>query len=213
MKHYKRWLRNGDPTKRIRGKAKGQPCSVDDCTGEAHARDLCLRHWKRWRKYGDPNGGYFRRYGTAEEAFIARSNPTDSGCIEWTGSTDRHGYGELSVDGKRTGAHRYAWERKHGKANDQLMIDHMCHNPLCVNVDHLRLVTRSENQQNRKGATKLSTTGVRNVYWDPRESKYYVRIRSDGKDYYGSYHDNADDAEAEAIEIRSRVHIVNPMTA
>lgn len=54
-------------------------------------------------------------------------------------------YGEISVHGKRVGAHRYAYESVHGPIPDGLDMDHLCRNPRCVNPDHLEPVTPREN--------------------------------------------------------------------
>ena len=71
-------------------------------------------------------------------------------CIEWTGRIDRRGYGR---EGAKL-AHRAAWERIHGPIPDGLTIDHLCFNPPCVHVGHMRLLTRVENAQNQRKAFK-----------------------------------------------------------
>jgi hypothetical protein len=42
-------------------------------------------------------------------------------------------------------------------------IDHICHNRACVNPQHLRLTTHKQNQENRGGAQRNSSSGVRGV--------------------------------------------------
>lgn len=97
-----------------------------------------------------------RRYATPEEAFEARTEPIvgDPDCLIWTGALDGGGYGRLHVNGRMVPAHRYAWERERGPIPDGLYVDHRCYVRSCVNVDHLRLATPQENQQNRSGARK-----------------------------------------------------------
>ena len=86
----------------------------------------------------------------------ARSQRSENGCIEWTGGRDRYGYGKfnLVVDGRRrqTGAHRAAWLADLGDIPDGLVIDHLCRNRACVNVEHMELVTGAENT--RRGELK-----------------------------------------------------------
>jgi hypothetical protein len=43
-------------------------------------------------------------------------------------------------------AHRVAYERAHGLLPKGLVIDHLCRNKACVNVEHLEAVTQRENQ-------------------------------------------------------------------
>lgn len=63
----------------------------------------------------------------------------NSGCLEWQKSKNNRGYGVIYFDGKLHLAHRAAWLRKHGQWPDSnMVIDHICNNKSCVNVDHLR---------------------------------------------------------------------------
>ena len=50
-KHYRRWLRHGDPTVLLKRPARGIECS--QCPRESKARGMCEKHYKRWRRYGD----------------------------------------------------------------------------------------------------------------------------------------------------------------
>ena len=119
-----------------------------------------------------------------------------SGCWLWLGGT-REGYGAISVKGRTTGAHVVAWQLTHGRpVPPGQMVDHLCHNRRCINPHHLRVVTPSQNQQNRRGASRNSQTGVRNVY--PRRNGYIVKVA--GK-YIGDFQ-NLAEAEAAAVEAR-----------
>lgn len=78
-------------------------------------------------------------------------------CLEWQGSKYRNGYGKLG----RTGimAHRIAYELTKGKIPENMCLDHLCKNRLCINPDHLEIVTLVENvmrgeSQHAKNARK-----------------------------------------------------------
>ena len=79
---------------------------------------------------------------------------TESGCWEWTAGRFKTGYGcfNVVIDGKKRPclAHRIAYEIILGKIPNGCVIDHKCHNPLCVNVNHLRVCTQAENAMNSK---------------------------------------------------------------
>ena len=97
---------------------------------------------ERIRTCPDPEG-WARR-------LVARSSQeTSSGCTEWTGAVDRWGYGKFKVliDGemRQTGAHRAAWLALRGDIPGDLMPDHLCRNPPCIDVRHMELVTNQVN--------------------------------------------------------------------
>lgn len=69
-----------------------------------------------------------------------------SRCWPWLGYVRPNGYGRFMVAaGKPVYAHRFAWERIHGKIPKPLVIDHLCRNRACVNPAHLEVVTQREN--------------------------------------------------------------------
>jgi hypothetical protein len=72
--------------------------------------------------------------------------PQESGCINWTGHTDKYGYGILTFNRKNTKAHRHAWLLAGNVIPDGLLILHKCvKNRACCNVDHLRAGSAKDN--------------------------------------------------------------------
>ena len=155
-------------------------CSVEDCEkGGKIVRGMCDMHYRRWQRHGDPL--VTLTYATPEEAFLARTEPLLwSGCVVWTGATNRKGYGVLGVNGRTVMAHRYAWERERGRIPDGAVLDHTCWERACCNVDHLRLATPAQNTQNRSGA--MPGRGLpRGVY---REGRRYKAVVQSGGQYH-----------------------------
>ena len=83
-----------------------------------------------------------------ERRYIPEPN---SGCWIWVGSTARGGgrgqnlYGRMSTNGKDELAHRIAYMFFKGLIPDNLEIDHVCNNTLCINPDHLQAIPHIEN--------------------------------------------------------------------
>lgn len=79
------------------------------------------------------------------ERFIKRTDR----CWLWTGGKcgESRGlpYGKFKMNGKQWQAHRAAYVLFRGPIPDNLPLDHLCRNTLCVNPDHLDPVTIAEN--------------------------------------------------------------------
>lgn len=173
-------------------------CRVNGCAKPPRTRGLCASHYHRLRRYGDPLGGSARKILDPEEAFLARTEPLIwSDCIIWTGATTGRGYGAIAVDGKQVSAHRYAYEREHGPIPRGALIDHSCWNRSCVNVDHLRLATPSQNVANKSKINAAS--GYRNVYASGK--KWRVVVTRAGERRTGAFTE-LEDAVAAAAEWR-----------
>ena len=76
-----------------------------------------------------------------------------TGCLEWTsfGKQGKWSYGFFRVtrDKPQVLAHRYAWILTYGKIPENMCVLHVCDNPRCVEVKHLRLGTHQENMADR----------------------------------------------------------------
>lgn len=69
-------------------------------------------------------------------------------CIEFEGKSRANGYGLVNRRGRGHSpqlAHRWAYEQVHGPIPKGKVIMHLCDNRLCINVEHLKMGTQSEN--------------------------------------------------------------------
>src|SRR5699024_5567542 len=206
-KHYRRFMKHGDalytPSTRLcavagcsrKHKAKNfcayhysthhisvsRQCRVEGCMSKSRARGLCQKHYTRYRVYVDENITYNVITSSPEESYILTTNSTFNFLL-LVAAIYIHGYGRIYIIVKFKIAHRYAWELLHGKLDDSLHIDHICHNKACVNIKHIRPATSHQNNANRIGPMSGSLSGVRNVHMD--RDKWRVTVKKHGKNYH-----------------------------
>jgi hypothetical protein len=119
---------------------------------------------------------YYDRFLTAQERFEMGWQEDKNGCWIWKQShcgNETHKYGGWSMNGKFIRAHRASWILFRGPIPDGLCVLHNCDVPSCVNPDHLRLGTLSDNRRDavirgranfplgeRHGCSKLAEADV-----------------------------------------------------
>lgn len=88
----------------------------------------------------------------------------ETGCWNWLGSTNtKDGYGQITIDGNKTLAHRAVWMLYHNKRIPKgCHICHTCDNRRCVNPEHLFLGTPKDNMQDLSKKLKQSRGKTRN---------------------------------------------------
>ena len=137
-------------------------CSVEGCERKLLAKGMCSSHYDRFRKYGTTEPKRMTERGAGRRFVEDNVGHASQECLFWPFPTC--GYPEVSVDGKRIRAHRYMCILKHGEPNlPALEAAHSCGqgHKGCVNPNHIRWLTPSENQlERRKHGT--SNAGDRN---------------------------------------------------
>jgi len=77
-------------------------------------------------------------YESVVARFVAKIQPAENGCYEWTGTKLPSGYGRFVFKGKFILAHRVSYILfVDPDLSDNLVIHHKCENRGCVNPKHL----------------------------------------------------------------------------
>jgi hypothetical protein len=148
-----------------------------------------------------------------EERFWSKVEKTET-CWNWTASRMTSGYGQIGIGGKYGrphGAHRVAYELAVGPIPEGMQVDHMCHNKLCVNPDHLRAVTNKQNNEHLTGAKKNSKSGIRGVSWRSEVRKWQAQVGHNGKNHNLGLFAMIEDAEAAVIAKRLELFTHNDL--
>src|SRR5690625_461408 len=199
--HYGRYRRYGDPLYE-REKANSTICSVELCERLSRRAGMCGKHYQRLLRHGDVHYVKPRKLTSRVDFFNSRTVRVGE-CLIWNGTLNDDGYGRIHLgNSKYRLAHRWIWEKNYGEIPANMLVDHTCHTPSCVEIAHLRLATKSQNAQNRRGATAASSTGVRGVQWRDSHRKYSATVQSKGHSVFLGYFDTIEEAAVVAEQAR-----------
>lgn len=121
------------------------------------------------------------------------------------GSRHHRGYWYIRRYDKTMSRHRIVWEMHNGPIPDGMEIDHINHVPGDDRIENLRMVTRRQNNQNKK-LNERNTSGYVGVSWNKKTNKWRAMIGIRGEDgkrktlyvYYGDSFDDAVSARKKA---------------
>lgn len=109
------------------------------------------------------------------------------GCWPWQGTLTAEGYGQLGTRSLR--AHKVSYRIFKGEIPEGLLVLHTCHNPKCVNPNHLYLGTQRDNMDDKvlagrvakgpgHGMAKLTEEDVRKIAVSLRQGWSCVYLAS-----------------------------------
>ena len=136
-----------------------------------------------------------------------------NGCWVWKASVIVNSggarYGRFGIRRHVYLVHRVSWSMSHGQIPEGMVVDHRCHNTLCVNPEHLHVVTQQENVENRLGPNPSRSdcprSGFRGVAWDRSNHKWLVYAKHSGRSYYGGRYTDVNEANRAAIALRNKL--------
>jgi len=142
-------------------------CQIKGCDRPHEAHAWCKLHYERWVVHGHPlkTLKQISPEKTLKNRFYSHvSLPNEDGCMIWTGPIvpkKPGGYGMFSFGGKRTYAHRVAYELLVGPIPEGLELDHVkargCRSTACCNPEHLEPVTGRENRIRSNGVSGVNS--------------------------------------------------------
>ena len=101
---------------------------------------------------------------TAKERLYIGAIYREDGCISFRPSYRADGYAKFYTGSHQVGAHLASWELENGPIPDGYVVDHLCHDPKicvggascfhreCINPEHLKAVTRSQNSSGNRNS-------------------------------------------------------------
>ena len=115
---------------------------------------------------------------TLEERFWEKVLKTET-CWLWTSANigGKYKYGHFTVNYKQVYAHRLSYELLVGQIPPNMTIDHLCNNKLCVNPEHMEVVTLQENIRRRDPFNRKYTkkTHCKRGHEFNEENTYYYK--------------------------------------
>lgn len=126
------------------------------------------------------------------------------------GYLNENGYVQIEVDGRGYLGHRVVWLMSNG-AWPENEIDHINGVRSDNRVDNLRDVTRTTNNENKKGPNTNSSTGFLGVSWRKSRSKYRAAIKCNGRQVHLGYFSFPEEAHEAYIEAKRRLHEGNTL--
>lgn len=142
-----------------------------------------------------------RRDGTVHAVAVVDEVDAPLAAERWCLSA--YGYVSRRVGGRKGGVTLWLQREIIGlERGDPLVVDHIDGDPLNNRRANLRVVTRGQNQQNRRGADRGSTSRHRGVSWSADRKKWVAAAKVDGKQRMLGRFDSEEEAARAASAFR-----------
>lgn len=153
---------------------------------------------------------------TIEQCRLLLSYDAESGVMVWrvnrgkarvgaqVGTRDKDGYRQVVLNGASIKVHRLAWFLHHGRWPDG-EIDHINGVRDDNRILNLRVVTRSQNNQNMRRPPSSSKSGVLGAKLD-KWGKFCSTIRKDGRQVWLGRFDTAEEAHSVYMAAKRVMH-------
>ena len=103
-------------------------------------------------------------------------------CIIFERFKDGFGYGRVSINGKTWMAHRWAYTQAYGDIPKGMVVRHLCHNPACINPDHLALGTYQDNSDDMTKANRQARgEGIASAKLSEAQAREIFALKPDGR--------------------------------
>lgn len=113
----------------------------------------------------------------------------NSGCWLWLASVNSGGYGQFGWGASRhIPAHRASWLLHRGPIPEGMDVLHRCDIPSCVNPDHLRIGTHTENMADKVQRGRCALTTRKRAKITPAQADAIIADRRPQKEiavHYG----------------------------
>ena len=117
------------------------------------------------------------------QIFERKFDKLPSGCWEWKAAILPTGYGSFSIGNKRSiTAHRFSYTVYNGPITKGMHVHHTCCNRVCVNPEHLKLVTPLEHRQLEPRGWRKKKSNEDTCNHGHLRSKY-MRVDKSGRKY------------------------------
>lgn len=114
------------------------------------------------------------------------------------------GYRCIQIFGRQYFAHRLAWLYIHGVWPE--LVDHVNGAKDDNRISNLRNTNNSGNQQNMRRNKQAGRSALLGVGWYARDSKWWARIKINGKDKHIGYFDTEEDAHKAYMAAKHKHH-------
>jgi hypothetical protein len=101
-----------------------------------------------------------------------------NGCFICTSHSRSGGYPSLSIKQTSISVVKYLWMIHKGEIPKNMCLCHSCDNPMCINLDHIWLGTKSENLKDmwnkQRGTSRAVTPELKKKIKSTKKSSHYL---------------------------------------